>query len=302
MNIFSRISYSPFYTQLVVIRKCNLSCGYCNEYDTTSNPVPKEDLKARLRKLKELGSFSVCLTGGEPTMHPDLQELIRYSRYEAKFLKTAMITNGFYLTPDYIKGLNEAGLQAMQISIDGVEPNETSIKVLKSIEKKLGFLRDHAEFDVIVSGVIGACPPQESFEVIKTAKEMGFIPRVLLLHGPDGQVKLTQEELDVYEKLKTMIPKSLYDFGNRDFREKMIAGEDASFKCRSGSRYLYVNEFGDVQWCSQTPDLFKKPLMEYTKADLKEQFYTYKPCQDTCSLGCVRSSSNVDNWRSQKSA
>ena len=299
MNILKRLAYAPFFTQLVVIRKCNLSCTYCNEFDKTSEPVPLEELKARLGKLKELGAFSVCFTGGEPTMHPDFIELVRYAKKDLKFFKVVMITNGFYLTPEYIGKLNEAGLQDMQISIDGVKPNEVTIKVLDSLRKRLKYLQEFAKFNVVVSGVVGACPPEESFEVIDFAKQHGFRPRVLLVHGPDGQVKLSTEELAVYKKIKKIIPKHFYEMS--DYKDKIIKDGKSPFKCRAGSRYLYVDEFGKVHWCSQTRGVFEKDLLAYTEQDLKEQFYSYKSCQTACTLGCVRSSSQYDNWRGQES-
>ena len=40
--------------------------------------------------------------------------------------------------------------------------------------------------------------------------------------------------------------------------------------------------------------------MDYTAADLREQFYAYKSCNETCTLGCARSSSQLDNWRAWK--
>jgi len=297
LSSLDRIRYSPFFTQLVVIRKCNLSCAYCNEYDSTSNPVPLDALKARARKLKELGAYSINLTGGEPTMHPELPELIRYCRHDLKFLNTSMISNGFYLKKELIESLNEAGLQAMQISIDGVRPNDMTVKVLDSLRKRLGYLKEFAKFQVVVSGVIGSCPPEETFEVISHAKSMGFKPRVLLIHGKDGQVKLSSEELAVFKRIKKMIPRSFPEFS--DYRYEMIRTGTATFKCRAGSRYLYVDENGVVSWCSQTRDGFSKPLMDYTPEDLKREFYTYKSCQDKCTLGCVRSASQADNWRRQ---
>lgn len=298
MNIIERVQYAPFLTQLVVIRKCNLSCTYCNEFDKTSNPVPLETLKARASKLKELGAFSICLTGGEPTMHPDLFELIRTCRYELKFFKTVMITNGFYITRESVERLNDSGLQDLQISIDGVKPNDVTVKVLDSLRKRLAILHDYARFNVVVSGVIGACPPAESFEVIQFASNMGFRPRVLLIHGPDGQVKLNEEELKAYHEIKKMIPRHFYEIS--DYRDRIIRTGTAPFKCRAGSRYLYVDEHGIVTWCSQTRDAFRKDLMDYTFEDLKEQFYTYKSCHDKCTLGCVRSASAYDNWRRQR--
>lgn len=298
LSLHKRLLYSPFFTQLVVIRRCNLSCGYCNEYDKISAPVPLDDLKARARKLKELGAFSICFTGGEPTLHPDLCELIRYARYELKFFKTSIISNGTYLTPKMVTALNDAGLQDMQISIDGVKANDMTVKVLDNLRKRLETLRDMAKFNVVVSGVVGACPAEESYEVIEYAKRMGFRPRVLLIHGPDGQVRLTDEQLQVYHRIQKLI--GWHPFDISDYRQEIITKGEAPFKCRAGSRYLYVDEAGIVVWCSQTRDAFRKPLMEYTFADLKKQFYTYKSCHARCTLGCVRAASSVDNWRAQR--
>ena len=56
---------TPLLTQLVVIRRCNLTCGYCNEYDDYSDPVPKEVLFERIDHLAELGNLILTLTGGE---------------------------------------------------------------------------------------------------------------------------------------------------------------------------------------------------------------------------------------------
>jgi MoaA/NifB/PqqE/SkfB family radical SAM enzyme len=295
-GIFSRLRYSPFLAQLVIIRRCNLSCGYCSEYDKVSDPVPTELLEERLRKLKSLGTFGISLTGGEPTLHPGLLHLIRKCR-ELRFFRTGMISNGFFLRPDLIEALNEAGLQEMQISIDGVRPNDTTQKVLANLRKRLQWLRDHARFRVIVSGVLGACDLVEAEEVISFARKMGFVPRVLLIHDNEGQLKLGSEDVRIFEKLLGQLPKTLVDFSG--YRRRLVRDGSAPFKCRAGSRYLYVDESGKVSWCSQTRAAWSKSLMDYTPDDLREQFYRYKPCHANCTLGCARSASQVDNWRAQ---
>jgi MoaA/NifB/PqqE/SkfB family radical SAM enzyme len=295
-NMLFRLRYSPFLTQLVVIRRCNLSCGYCSEYDKTSDPVPTPILEDRLRKLKELGTFGISLTGGEPTLHPDLPRLIRTCR-ELGFFRTGMISNGFFLRPEMIATLNDAGLQEMQISIDGVYANDTTQKVLTNLKKRLRWLRDHARFQVIVSAVIGACPPEEAEEVVSFATEMGFISRVLLVHDAQGQLKLNSSEVKTFEKIVKKLPRSWREFSS--YRKRLVGGGVAPFKCRAGSRYLYVDEYGRVNWCSQTRTVWSKPLMDYTPDDLREQFYSYKSCHATCTIGCVRSASQFDNWRGQ---
>jgi len=281
---------------MVIIRRCNLACGYCTEYDKTSSPIAFEILEQRLRKLKGLGTFGISLTGGEPTMHPDLPRLVRKCR-QLGFLRTGMISNGLLLRPQLIQALNEAGLQEMQISIDGVHANVTTEKVLDNLKKRLESLREHARFQVVVSGVIGAAPPAEVEEVIAFASKMGFTPRVLLIHDSNGQLKLSREEVSLFERIVKKIPKTWKEFS--DYRYRLVRKGIAPFKCRAGSRYLYIDEFGKVNWCSQTRTAWSKDLMEYTPTDLREQFYRYKSCHATCTIGCARASSQLDNWRPQ---
>ncbi len=295
-----RIRFAPFFTQLVVTRRCNLHCGYCNEYDANSQPVPTELLQQRLDYLKALGAFSVCLTGGEPTLHPDLPALIHHARHSAKFFRTAMITNGTYLTQELVERLNDAGLQEMQISIDGVERNDVTVKVLDTLRGRLQILRDHARFHVVVSGVLGACPPHEAYEVIAYAKQMGFRPRVLVVHDAAGQGRLADDDAKAFTRIQKMIGRHPFELSA--YRHRLITTGAAPFKCRAGSRYLYVDEHGMVAWCSQTRHVWQKPLSEYTPDDLREQFFTPKTCHAGCTLGCVRSSSALDEWRGQSAS
>ncbi|MFQ5749701.1 MAG: hypothetical protein ACE5H3_09625 [Planctomycetota bacterium] len=54
-----------------------------------------------------------------------------------------------------------------------------------------------------------------------------------------------------------------------------------------------------MHWCSQTREVFGKPLEDYTLADLRRQFHTRKTCDRGCTVGCVRSGSAWDEWRPQ---
>ena len=120
---------------IIPMRRCNLACGYCNEYDHTSKPVPLEVMKRRIDKLADLGTSVVTISGGEPMMHPQLDEIIRHIRSHG--IIAGLISNGYYFTPDRIKRLNKAGLQHLQISIDNVEPDAVSRKSLRVLDKKL---------------------------------------------------------------------------------------------------------------------------------------------------------------------
>lgn len=294
--MLARLLYSPFLAQLVVTRRCNLDCGYCNEFDKVSQPVPTAVLKQRIDKLKALGTLSVEFTGGEPMMHPEIYELIRYAR-GLKFPLVQMISNAYLFNEAKVRRLNEAGLQKLQISVDGVEPNDITVKVLKPMRKKLEMVARVAEFEVVLSGVVGSANSREALEVIQFAKDHGFTPRVLLIHDEHGQLKLSAEDLAVYREVQHAIGARFVEAG--DYRSKLISEGEAPFKCRSGSRYLYIDEFGDVHWCSQQREFFSKPLADYTFEDLRRQFHTPKDCNAKCTVGCARTSSTVDRWRPQ---
>ena len=297
MGVLNRGLYGPFLAQLVVIRRCNLTCTYCNEFDEDSDPVPLEVLKARIDKLKELGTFSIEFTGGEPMMHPNINELIAYARSKS-FHKVMMISNAYLMNEKKVKALNEAGLMELQVSVDGVLPNEITVKVLKPMLPKLRMLARTAKFPIVLSAVLGATPPSEALQVVQAAKDFGFRPRVLVLHDGTGQMHLDEEGLAAFAKVKEMLGGKRFKEAH-DYRERILQTGVAPFKCRAGSRYLYCDEFGDVHWCSQTRGVFKKPLLEYSKADLKTQFYTKKTCADACTIGCVRTQSAYDEWRAQ---
>jgi MoaA/NifB/PqqE/SkfB family radical SAM enzyme len=92
----------PILAQIIPVRRCNLSCTYCNEYDKTSDPVPTDVMIRRIDKLSELGTSIVTFSGGEPTLHPDLDLLIRRVRDNGAM--ATLITNGYLLTIDRIRG------------------------------------------------------------------------------------------------------------------------------------------------------------------------------------------------------
>src|ERR1700734_2079625 len=134
----------PVLVHIIPMRRCNLDCGYCNEYDSVSKPVPIEEMKKRLDILADMGTSIITISGGEPLIHPELEEGIRHIRKRGMI--AGMITNGFLLSKERIGTLNSAGLEHLQISIDNVVPDEVSKKSLKTLDTRLEWLLGFVAF------------------------------------------------------------------------------------------------------------------------------------------------------------
>jgi MoaA/NifB/PqqE/SkfB family radical SAM enzyme len=301
VKMFARAMQSgshPILAQIVPIRRCNLDCAYCNEYDKTSSPVPLEEMLRRIDKLGDLGTSIITLSGGEPTLHPDLDAIIRRIRERGAI--ATLITNGLLLTPDRIRQLNRAGLDYLQISIDNVTPDDVSKKSLRVLDKKLEWLRDHAEFGVTINSVLGAGVrnPKDAVVVGERARSLGFTSTVGILHDHTGQLKaLAPEQQSVYErfrKLKT----GLFSFAHFDsFQENIARGAVNDWHCRAGGRFLYICEDGLVHYCSQQRGHPAIPLAEYSVEDIRREAARPKACAPLCTISCVHQTAMLDEFR-----
>jgi MoaA/NifB/PqqE/SkfB family radical SAM enzyme len=293
--------YNPLLAQVVVTRRCNLACGYCNEYDDFSPPVPTKDLLARVDHLAKLKTASITFTGGEPLLHPDLDKLIAAAR--AHGMICTIITNGFRLTRAWIDKFNAADLQGMQISIDNLEPDEVSMKSLHSVKGKLAMLAEHARFKVNVNSVLGISDERtkDVIEVAETAASHGFQHSVGVLHDHTGMLKpLSAKQMEAYWRVTQISPSMVHGLNYRLFQGNLMHGKPNDWKCRAGARYLYVTEDGKVHWCSQQRGYPGIPLLDYTQDDIRREFHTEKACSPTCTLSCVHQMSMFDRCRGRQ--
>ncbi len=286
----------PILAHVIPMRRCNLACTYCNEYDDFSKPVPVEEMYRRLDRLADLGTTIITISGGEPLLHPDLDLLI--ARIRSRGMIAGMITNGYLLVADRIKRLNRAGLEHLQISIDNVMPDDVSKKSLKVLDKKLQLLAEHAEFHVNINSVVGGgiSTPHDALVIGKRALELGFTSTVGIIHDGDGQLQpLKDEEREVYAAMRAM-EKASYSRIN-GFQDNIALGKENQWRCRAGARYLYICEEGLVHYCSQQRGYPGKPLLEYTLEDIRREYRTAKGCAPRCTVACVHQTGTIDRWR-----
>ena len=290
----------PVLAHIVPIRRCNLACTYCNEFDDFSKPVPADEMLRRIDRLADLGTSIISFSGGEPLLHPELDSLI--ARIRGRGAMAGMITNGYLLTADRIQRLNRAGLEHMQISIDNVMPDDVSKKSLKVLDKKLQLLAEHAHFHVNINSVVGGGihNPHDAVVVARRAVELGFTSTVGIIHDHDGQLQpLSQAEQEIYLNVRDMGKKSYARMNY--FQDNIAHGRENEWKCRAGARYLYICEEGLVHYCSQQRGYPATPLAAYTVEDIRREFITQKGCAPRCTVACVHYTSYMDFWRAPQS-
>jgi MoaA/NifB/PqqE/SkfB family radical SAM enzyme len=286
----------PILVHIIPMRRCNLDCGYCNEYDSVSKPVPLAEMKKRLNILADMGTSIITISGGEPLMHPELEEVIRHIRKRGMI--AGMITNGFLLSRERIGTLNEAGLEHLQISIDNLVPDEVSKKSLKTLDTRLEWLAEFAVFQVNINSVLGSGvkDPEDALKIAHRAVELGFTSTVGIIHDHNGQLKpLGPREQEIFEEIMTLGKRSYSRFN--DFQHSVARGKEHNWRCRSGSRYLYICEDGLVHWCSQQRGYPGIPLTQYTDEMRHREYLTAKHCAPMCTVSCVQQVGILDNWR-----
>src|SRR6187401_3429866 len=235
----------PILAQIVPIRRCNLACTYCNEFDKHSAPVALAVMRERIDYLARLRTANIEISGGEPLLHPGLDELIRHIRGTGAM--AGLITNGYLLSRKRIEGFNDAGLDHLQISIDNVTPDAVSKKSLKVLDAKLQMLAKHAAFSVNINSVLGGglSNPEDALTVARRAIDLGLMATVGLIHNGHGRlIPLAPEQMRVYNEITSLAASSYTVQNQNDFQRNLAVGRPNDWQCGAGGRYLYICEDG----------------------------------------------------------
>lgn len=112
--------YKPLYVKFKLVWTCNLRCVMCNHWrDRRAAPLRIEKLRPILDDLAELGTRKVHLSGGEPTLHPDLLAFIEHAANLG--MRVSMTTNATLIDKEKAKALISAGLKGVNVSLDSPE-------------------------------------------------------------------------------------------------------------------------------------------------------------------------------------
>ncbi len=156
--------------------QCPLHCPYCSNPLDIGGEAYRDELETEhwLRAFAEaraLGVLQLALTGGEPMLRRDLDELVAAGR-EAGLYST-LVTAGTLLTRERAARLKEAGLDHVQVSIQSPDPAENDrIAGVRSFEKKLAAARALG-FPLTINCVLHRQNLDRIEEILELAEELG---------------------------------------------------------------------------------------------------------------------------------
>ncbi len=280
----------PIAAHLYVTDRCNLDCFYCTEFDN-SVPHPEfEDIKKWIGKIKELGCVRIGLQGGEPLMHPDIIEIVRFCK--SLDLKTSIATNGFKITKEIIQGLEDANLDSIHVSVDRMTPIRSTRKSLKSVIRKFDLFKK-SNLKYSMSGVLFEESIEEAKQVLDWGLENNIPIQSRLVHAgtngkfavKPGQREALRELLD-YQEEKKREGKKIQSSGMLiDYQRDILDEKETEWTCIAGYKYFFVSAQGKFWLCSmkRIPNI---DIMDVTP-EMLESYNHKKECQKNCGVYCI---------------
>jgi MoaA/NifB/PqqE/SkfB family radical SAM enzyme len=255
-------SGGPGRCEFALNNACNANCGFCN---FARDALPKERWEYVARQgafdaidiLYRRGIRYLVLTGGEPTLHPDLGDII--ARAAGKGMKVMMVSNAGLFKPRRIRAYAEAGLSSFVISIDAAsakahEENRGLPGVCEKIReanRQIASLGMIATASVTLSRLldVDALPgflEDLGFRCVTFSYPLTKLNSSFLGYRDSGLVDFGGEELvALYEKVKRLKAKTRLHVVNptRSLEEmqRFVRGEPQKFPCLGGFRYFYLD-------------------------------------------------------------
>lgn len=124
--MFDQYGREIYYLRMSITERCNLKCIYCrseNEYCKAKGELTAGEYRTLLNQFAALGIRKIRITGGEPLVRKDLEEIISDVASHEEIKEICMTTNAIGLA-DRLEDLKSAGLQRLNISMDTIDPGK----------------------------------------------------------------------------------------------------------------------------------------------------------------------------------
>src|SRR6195256_4237032 len=183
---------APYAVTFYVTHKCNLACSYCTqkEPDVSSAELPTSETIRLLKRIRKK-TASIVITGGEPTLRPDIEELTEAARFDCEYRSLLLITNGTLLDrkPRILRAVT-----GLVVSLDALAADPTNpLSKPAALPKVLDSPRR-----ITISTVIEEWNTGEVERLLDWCGEQGFVfaaqsaqmdkmPNLALLRNPQYQ-------------------------------------------------------------------------------------------------------------------
>ena len=262
-----RIIDGPVLTSIFFTRECNFDCHYC----VTTKGQKKPDIslpkwKNIIDQLYAQGCRFITIYGGEPTLHPELGELLKYCINKKIF--THVVTNGSLLNQELLEKFASFGYFLLGVGIDSVSETDFSPKVyrqelielLHNVKDKYPDNIDYVihilttnenigELNQLVSNInsqlecrFSIDPVHSSLSPDEEYQYRGFCPELLL--GKEDMNRLRKIIRDLKKQgVQIWSPNIYYYYMDRLYQKTH------SWKCDAGDLYYAIDNNGTIMLC-----------------------------------------------------
>lgn len=286
---------SPMFVELFVTRRCNLRCSYCFTWREGGSDPSISEVKQRIDKIKELGCNVISFMGGEPTLREDLPELVKYCSNKKMFV--SMDTNGLLLDKNLIDKLSDAGLDAVVVSVDGINKLKSSKKTFAANPRVLSnLIYASKKINAFVNLVLTKENIDEVIPMLDMLKGTGIIFTLsLITKNPEcrlkGVRKYSADEISSFDRLfEELIDKKKSGYLMFEPLEYYIQLKDFirgkfDWHCTAGRHFFSVDADGKFLLCSDSKPLDIN-IMQMGKDYWKAHKDTFKAQLARCNATC----------------
>ncbi len=201
------------YLRVSVTDKCNLKCFYCrpdnSEFVPHDEILRYEEIARLVRAMTKYGLKKVRITGGEPLVRPQLEELVKMLKEIPQITDISLTTNGITLSK-HAEKLRKAGLDRLNISIDSLKPElfyqitkgrlEDVLEGIK-VSKELGY--DPIKVNAVI---VRGLNEEEALDFVEFGAEYGVEVRFIEMMPVGGElINWSEDKVQPLEQIKTKI-------------------------------------------------------------------------------------------------
>ncbi len=250
----------PVVTNFAVTPKCPCNCWHCSfSHRSKKDVLSLDQLKKAISDVQDSGASVIGLTGGEPLLRDDLEEII------ASIDERSMpifFTTGYKLTKERVKSLKQAGLKIPVISLDHYtaeihDKGRRKEGIFNHAINAIKLFQDEG-FYVAVSFVPDkplVSDKKEIFRVIDFFKDIGINDMRLTSPILSGKLTARPEERLSDENIKT-----IFEIQKKCLKTKGYPGvfaydffeSEQYYGCGAGFNYMFIDSEGNVCPCDFT--------------------------------------------------